>query len=171
MTTPDEKAREEKWEALVARQRELEEAVAKKRKELEEQEKQRKKELEEAKKKGAVITETVHPDDFAIIFRDQEELLEEIRAFKEEEEEKEKEDELADQFVVLAEDEDGFALIQFDSKRNTLLYTAKKSQGGRWFKAAIPRSAFFVLVEEAKLNWEKLEQEKLERGEPRDWSI
>ncbi len=59
------------------------------------------------------------------------------------------------EFVVLAEDEDGYALIQFDSKRNTLLYTDKKSQGGRWFKSSITRDIFFDLAEEAKLNWEK----------------
>ncbi len=48
------------------------------------------------------------------------------------------------EFVVLARDEDGYALIQFDSKRDTLLYTAKKSQGDRWFKAAIPQRVLNV---------------------------
>ncbi len=39
----------------------------------------------------------------------------------------ETEGEMDAQFLVLAEDEDGFALVQFESALNTLIYTARRS--------------------------------------------
>ncbi len=58
--------------------------------------------------------------------------------------------ELDDQFIVLAEDEEGFAVVQFESELNTLVYTARRSQQGRWYKSSIPRDIFFDLAKKAE---------------------
>ncbi len=60
------------------------------------------------------------------------------------------EGEMDAQFLVLAEDEDGFALVQFESALNTLIYTARRSQQGRWYKSSIPRDVFFDLAKKAE---------------------
>ncbi len=59
----------------------------------------------------------------------------------------ETEGELDDQFVVLAENEEE-AIMQFTSSRRVLVYTARKSRSGRWFKGTIPIAAFVDLARE-----------------------
>ncbi len=74
----------------------------------------------------------------------------EVKKLETAEKAQETEGELDTQFIVLAEDEEGFALVQFESKLNTLIYTGRKSQQGRFFKSAIPRQVFFDLAKKAE---------------------
>ncbi len=54
--------------------------------------------------------------------------------------------ELDDQFVALAEDEDGFAIVQFTSPTRVLVYTARRAQSGRFYKGTVPIAAFVDLA-------------------------
>lgn len=68
---------------------------------------------------------------------------------------------LDDRFVVLAEDEEGFGIVQYTSATQVLVYTARKSQQDRFFKALIPKDAFFDLAREVL---GKLDAGELESG-------
>ncbi len=55
--------------------------------------------------------------------------------------------ELDEKFEVLAENEDGWGLVQFEAPTMGLsIYTGRKSRTGRFFKSVIPRDDFFELA-------------------------
>ncbi len=53
-----------------------------------------------------------------------------------------------DKFVVLAVDDDGFALMQLTSSTRVLVYTARRAQSGRFYKGTVPIAAFVGLTRE-----------------------
>ncbi len=60
--------------------------------------------------------------------------------------------ELDDKFVVLAVDEDGWGIIQFEAPRMGLtIYTGRRNpRTGRFHKSPIPRDVFFDLAKKAE---------------------
>ncbi len=69
-------------------------------------------------------------------------------AEKTDEKEAKVEGELDEKFVVLAVDDDGYALMQLTSSTRVLVYTARRAQSGRFYKGTIPIAAFVDLTRE-----------------------
>ncbi len=70
--------------------------------------------------------------------------------------------ELDDRFLVYAEDEYGWGIVQFTTRTgNVNVYTGRKSERGRFYERSIPREAFFDLAREVlkKLDAGEIEPE------------